>query len=335
MAVSPYVSRAELWLANASFRPVFQVPNDFHPSLFLKWFPGHMNKGLRLMQILLQKCDCVVEVHDARIPFTGRNPKLKDTLRNRPHVLVLNKADLLGNTKKKQDILRCLRDDGIRAIFTDSKSQYHYSIKKVIPTALEAIKDAEYEGTYIRSEPDKPYNILICGLPNTGKSSLINALRRKYMRKGKATKVGAVPGITKSIQERIKVCDEPIMYMFDTPGITAPYMPTVEVGMKLALIGCFKDHVVGEGLIADYLLFTLNKSRCFKYVDMAGLTDPSDNIDFVMRQLATKLNARASGGMPNYHKAYVNFITRFRKGELGETVLDQLPQTDDLKTYLP
>jgi len=216
-------------------------------------------------------------------------------LRNRPHVLVLNKADLLGNTKKKQDILRCLRDDGIRAIFTDSKSQYHYSIKKVIPTALEAIKDAEYEGTYIRSEPDKPYNILICGLPNTGKSSLINALRRKYMRKGKATKVGAVPGITKSIQERIKVCDEPIMYMFDTPGITAPYMPTVEVGMKLALIGCFKDHVVGEGLIADYLLFTLNKSRCFKYVDMAGLTDPSDNIDFVMRQLATKLNARASG----------------------------------------
>ncbi|XP_029184729.2 mitochondrial ribosome-associated GTPase 1-like isoform X3 [Acropora millepora] len=264
MAVSPYVSRAELWLANASFRPVFRVPNDFHPSVFLKWFPGHMNKGLRLMQILLQKCDCVVEVHDARIPFTGRNPKLKDTLRNRPHVLVLNKADLLGNTKKKQDILRCLRDDGIRAIFTDSKSQYHYSIKKVIPTALEAIKDAEYEGTYIRSEPDKPYNILICGLPNTGKSSLINALRRKYMRKGKATKVGAVPGITKSIQERIKVCDEPIMYMFDTPGITAPYIPTVEVGMKLALIGCFKDHVVGEDLIADYLLFTLNKSRCFK-----------------------------------------------------------------------
>ncbi|XP_015755634.1 PREDICTED: mitochondrial ribosome-associated GTPase 1-like [Acropora digitifera] len=163
------------------------------------------------------------------------------------------------------DIVRCLRDDGIRAIFTDSKSQYHYSIKKVIPTALEAIKDAEYEGTYIRSEPDKPYNILICGLPNTGKSSLINALRRKYMRKGKATKVGAVPGITKSIQERIKVCDEPIMYMFDTPGITAPYIPTVEVGMKLALIGCFKDHVVGEDLIADYLLFTLNKSRCFKF----------------------------------------------------------------------
>ncbi|XP_068676322.1 mitochondrial ribosome-associated GTPase 1-like isoform X1 [Montipora foliosa] len=335
MAVSPYVSRAELWLANSSFRPIFRLPNDFHPSVFLKWFPGHMAKGLRLMQILLQKCDCVVEVHDARIPFTGRNPKLKDGLSNRPHVLILNKADLLGNTKKKQDILSCLKDDGIRAIFTDSKSQYHHSIKKVIPTVLEAIKDAEYEGTYIRPESDKPYNILICGLPNTGKSSLINSLRRKYMRKGKATRVGSVPGITKSIQEKIKVCDEPLMYMFDTPGITAPYIPTVEVGMKLALIGCFKDHIVGEDLIADYLLFTLNKSRCFNYVHMVGLTDPSDNIDFVMRQLAMKLNAKASGGMPNYHKANVHFITRFRRGELGGTVLDELPETDDTRTFLP
>jgi len=278
------------------------------------------------MQLRLQKCDCVVEVHDARIPFSGRNPKLKDKLSGRPHVLVLNKADLLKNTKRKQDILRCLKDDGIRAMFTDCKSQYHYSIKKVIPAALEAIKDAEYEGTYFRPEPDKPYNILICGLPNTGKSSLVNALRRMYMRKGKATRVGSVPGITKAIQNRIKVCDEPIAYMYDTPGIMAPYIPTAEVGMKLALTGCFKDHVVGEDLIADYLLFTLNKSKCFKYVDMIGLTDPSDNIDFVMRQLAIKLNAKTSGGIPDFLRANVHFISKFRKGELGGTLLDELPE---------
>lgn len=101
MAVSPYVSRAELWLANSSFRPTFHLPNDFHPSVFLKWFPGHMAKGLllsaveiifdnteetiskwqlihddifvtalRMMQLRLQKCDCVIEVHDARISFS-------------------------------------------------------------------------------------------------------------------------------------------------------------------------------------------------------------------------------------------------------------------------
>lgn len=326
MAVSPYVSRAELWLANSSFRPTFHLPNDFHPSVFLKWFPGHMAKALRMMQLRLQKCDCVIEVHDARIPFSGRNPKLKDKLQGRPHVLVLNKADLLGNTKKKQDILTCLEDDGIRAMFTDSKTQYHHSIRKIIPTALEAIKDAEYEGTYIRPEPDKPYNILICGLPNTGKSSLVNALRRKYMKKGKASRVGAVPGITTSIENRIKVCDEPVAYMYDTPGIMAPYIPTAEVGMKLALTGCFKDHVVGEDLIADYLLFTLNKQKCFKYVDMIGLTDPSDSIDFVMRQLAVKLQGPRSGRTPDYLKAHVHFISRFRRGLLGSTLLDELPE---------
>lgn len=101
MAVSPYVSRAELWLANSSFRPTFHLPSDFHPSVFLKWFPGHMAKGLslsaveivfdnteeiisndnsfivdifvtalRMMQLRLQKCDCVIEVHDARISFS-------------------------------------------------------------------------------------------------------------------------------------------------------------------------------------------------------------------------------------------------------------------------
>ncbi|XP_078353987.1 mitochondrial ribosome-associated GTPase 1-like [Oculina patagonica] len=333
MAVSPYVSRAELWLANASFRPSFRLPEDFHHSIFLKWFPGHMAKGFRKMQLRLRKCDCVIEVHDARIPFTGRNPKFQNNLSSRPHLLVLNKMDLIGMAKQRE-ILRYLEDEGTRAVFTDSKSQYHYSIKKVIPAALEAIKDAEYEGTYIRPEPDKPYNVLICGLPNTGKSSLINALRRKYMRKGIATRVGAVPGITRSIQEKIKVCDEPVTYMYDTPGVVAPYIPTAEVGMKLALIGCFKDHIVGEDLIADYLLYTLNRTKHFEYVDMAGITNPSDNINFVMRQLANDLNATISGGTPDYRRAYVHFIKRFRRGTLGHVLLDR-DQLKEKQQFLP
>jgi len=211
----------------------------------------------------------------------------------------------------------------------NSKSSF-----QVIPAALEAIKDAEYEGTYIRPEPDKPYNILICGLPNTGKSSLINALRRKYMRKGIATRVGAVPGITRSVQEKIKVCDEPVTYMYDTPGVVSPYVPTPEVGMNLALIGCFKDHIVGEDLIADYLLYILNKTKNFEYVDMFGLANPSDNINFVMRQLANELNATISGGTPDYHRAYVHFITRFRKGMLGCVLLDR-DQLKEKQHFLP
>ncbi|KAJ7330565.1 Mitochondrial GTPase [Desmophyllum pertusum] len=230
--------------------------------------------------------------------------------------------DLIG-TAKQQEILRHLEDDGTRAY-----------LLIVIPTALEAIKDAEYEGTYIRPEPDKPYNVLICGLPNTGKSSLINSLRRKYMRKGKATKIGAVPGITRSIQERIKVCDEPVTYMYDTPGVVAPYIASAEVGMKLALIGCFKDHIVGEELIADYLLYTLNRARRFEYVETIGLTNPSDNINFVMRQLASELDATIAGGIPDYHVANVHFIKRFRRGDLGRVLLDREQLTERRQQFL-
>ncbi|XP_066015427.1 mitochondrial ribosome-associated GTPase 1-like [Pocillopora verrucosa] len=334
MAVSPYVNRAELWLANASFRPSFRLPEHFHPSIFLKWFPGHMAKGFRKMQLKLPKCDCVVEVHDARIPFTGRNPKFQNNLSSRPHVLVLNKMDLIGMAKQRE-ILRQLESEGTRAVLTDSKSQYHYSIKRVVPAILEAVKDAEYEGTYIRSNPDKPYNILTCGLPNTGKSSLINALRRKYLRKGKATRVGAVPGITRSMQEKIKVCDEPVTYMIDTPGVVAPYIPTAEIGMKLALIGCFKDHIVGEELIADYLLYILNKEKRFEYVESFGLRNPSDNVNFVMRQWAKKLNATISGGVPDYRRAHVDFLKRFRTGMLGHILLDRQLLREKQKNFLP
>ncbi|KAK3755608.1 hypothetical protein QZH41_017607 [Actinostola sp. cb2023] len=294
MAVSPYVSRAEIWLANSSFRSSFKLPEYFHPSLFLKWFPGHMAKGLRVMQSVVRKCDCVLEVHDAR------------------------------------EIQRRLESKGTRTVLIDCKAQYSHTVKKIIPTIMEAIKDAEYEGSYIRKDPDAPYTLLVCGLPNTGKSSLINAMRRTHLRKGKATRVGKAPGITTALQERILVADEPKMYILDTPGVVSPYIPTAEVGMKLAAIGkntikccCFKDHFVGEDLIADFILFNLNKNGKFEYVRKFGLENPSDSINFVLRQLAVSLNSTVSGGVPNYLQASIHLMSRFRRGELGRIILDQ------------
>ncbi|XP_031574620.1 mitochondrial ribosome-associated GTPase 1-like [Actinia tenebrosa] len=322
MAVTTFVNRAEVWLANSSFRSSFQLPEHFHPSLFLKWFPGHMAKGLRVMQSLVRKCDCVLEIHDSRIPFSGRNPKFKETLSGRPSVLLLNKVDLISGINQK-DILRRFEANGIRAVFVDSKAQYSHTIKKVVPAVLDAIKDAEYEGSYLRKNPDAPYTLMVCGLPNTGKSSLINALRRTHIKKGKGTRVGKLPGMTTSIQERILVNDEPKMYMLDTPGVVAPYVPTAEVGMKLALTGCFKDHLVGEDLIADYILFLLNKNGNFEYVKKFGLENPTDNIDFVLRHIATTLNSTVSGGVPDYLKASIHLLSRFRRGELGRFLLDK------------
>lgn len=115
----------------------------------------------------------------------------------------------------------------------------------------------------------------------------------------------------------------------------APYIPTAEVGMKLALIGCFKDHIVGEELIADYLLYTLNREKRFEYVETFGLTDPSDNVNFVMRQLANNLNATIAGGVPDYRRANVDFVKRFRRGTLGRVLLDRQLLKEKQQEFLP
>ncbi|XP_009582137.1 PREDICTED: mitochondrial ribosome-associated GTPase 1, partial [Fulmarus glacialis] len=107
------------------------------------------------------------------------------------------------------------------------------------------------------------YSILVIGVPNVGKSSLINSLRRLHLKKGKATAVGGEPGITKAVLTRIQVCEKPLMYLVDTPGVLPPKLGDVETGMKLALCGTIRDHLVGEDIMADYLLYALNKRQQF------------------------------------------------------------------------
>ncbi|EDO43973.1 predicted protein [Nematostella vectensis] len=257
------------------------------------------------------------------VPWTygERNPKFREKLNGRPSVLLLNKMDLV-EPGKRQEVLKKFESQGIRTVFTDCKAQHHYSAKRIVPAVLDAVKDAEYEGSYIRKDPDKPYHLLVCGLPNTGKSSLINALRRTHLRKGKGTRVGKLPGMTTAIQEKNMINDEPKMYIFDTPGIMAPHIPTAEIGMKLASIGCFKDHMIGEDLIADFILYTLNKRKKLEYVQKLGLENPSDSIDFVLRHMATAQQYLIKGDRPDYLRASIQLISSYRKGEYGCFMLD-------------
>ncbi|XP_028404513.1 mitochondrial ribosome-associated GTPase 1-like isoform X1 [Dendronephthya gigantea] len=321
MAVRPYLNRSEVWLASGNFRVAFKFPLDFHPSAFIKWYPGHMAKGLRIMEAKMAKCDCVLEVHDARLPYSGRNEKFVKNFGGRPHILVLNKADL-GEGARRGSISKSLERKGIRPVFLNSKDVKQKPIKKIVQQVLDSIQIAEYEGVFRRRNPDQAYHLLVCGLPNVGKSSLINAIRRTYLRKGKATRVGGDPGMTRSVMQKIQICDEPKMYALDSPGITSHQIDTFETGMKLALIGCFPDHMIGQHVIADYLLFTLNKYNQFSYVDLYDLPDPCDDVDIVLRYIACKMKYRTGGGLPDYNAAAVNFISMYRKGKLGTFYLD-------------
>uniref|UniRef100_A0A3Q3MDY1 Mitochondrial ribosome-associated GTPase 1 n=1 Tax=Labrus bergylta TaxID=56723 RepID=A0A3Q3MDY1_9LABR len=232
----------------------------------------------------------------------------------------------LADLSKKQSILKKLEKRGVsNVLFTDCLKQRDENVKKLVPMVVKVI---ESEARFNREEQNTNYCMMVIGVPNVGKSSLINSLRRTNLKK-RASRVGGEPGITKAVLTRIQVCERPIMHLLDTPGVLPPKIESIETGMKLALT--ILDHLVGEDIIADYLLYSLNRLEKF-YVEKYDLQEPSDDIQNVLKRIAVKLGktqrVKAITGVnitvtvPNYTAAAYDFIRAFRKGELGQVMLD-------------
>ncbi|KAJ8250777.1 hypothetical protein COCON_G00226990 [Conger conger] len=253
----------------------------------------------------------------------------QESLNIRPHLLILNKLDL-ADPSSKQRVLKQLEQSGLEnVLFTDCLRQMDVNVKKIVPMVTQLIESSP---RYHREE-DTHYCLMVIGVPNVGKSSLINALRRTNLKKGRASRVGGEPGITKAVLTKIQVCERPALFLVDTPGVFPPKIESLETGMKLALCGTILDHLVGEDIIADYLLYSLNRLEKFSYVDQYSLPEPSDDIQQVLKGIAVKLGktqkVKAITGvgdititMPNYSAAAYHFIRAFRQGELGRVTLD-------------
>ncbi|XP_032679321.1 mitochondrial GTPase 1 [Odontomachus brunneus] len=298
------------------------------PQMALRWFPGHMTKGLRQMQQRLKNIDCVLEVHDARVPISGHYADFSKTITSlKPHIFILNKRDL-ADTSYTENIVSILKKEGLsNIIFTNLKDQQCKDTKQIIPLAKKLILNSN---RYNRSG-ELSYSMMVIGVPNVGKSSLINRLRSNILRiSGKATNVGAQAGITRSVLTHIKVAEDPTVYLIDTPGILIPTIKDIHTGFKLALVGCLQDHVIGSHILADYLLFWLNKEGRYEYVQVLGLSEPNDNVQYVLTFIAARLKKiiQIKGPLgrletkPDLKSAADHFISLFRKGELGLFCLD-------------
>ncbi|XP_076624645.1 mitochondrial GTPase 1-like isoform X1 [Colletes latitarsis] len=305
------------------FRDIFPVVEKD----ILRWFPGHMSKGLKQMQQGLKNVDCIIEVHDARIPISGHFANFNNTLIGiKPHIFVLNKMDLTDMKFKKSIIAELDRRGIHNVLFTNFKNEMCAGAKQLLPLAKTLIKQSN---RYNRAQ-ESSFAIMIIGVPNVGKSSLINRLRSNNLRRSKAAAVGGVAGITRSVSTRIKISESPDIYVLDTPGILAPVIPDTYTGLKLALVGCMQDHLVGPEILADYLLFWLNKNKRFKYVEKLGLTEPNDNILYILTYIAAKqqkvIKRKNYDGSiimkPDLRYAAEYFVSIFRKGELGHYCLD-------------
>uniref|UniRef100_A0A182QDS1 Mitochondrial GTPase 1 n=1 Tax=Anopheles farauti TaxID=69004 RepID=A0A182QDS1_9DIPT len=296
----------------------------------LNWFPGHMGKGMKQMQQKLKLVDCVIEVHDARIPLTGRNTEFKHSISGiKPHILVLNKSDLIDKRWEAPIVDRLQQEnfDPKNVLFTNCKNQTCRGLRKLMPLAQNLINSSD---RFNRSS-QREFCIMIIGVPNVGKSSLINVLRNRHLNKKGASQVGAIAGVTRSVLNRIKISEEPPIYLLDTPGILEPNIADVETGLRLALVSCLQDHLVGEELIADYLLFLLNKQRNYRYVETMGLPEPTDSIASALvnnaihtnKMVRTKQLDGTSVLRPDVKMAAKFMLKSFRTGGLGKILLDE------------
>ncbi|KAJ1648433.1 Mitochondrial GTPase 1 [Coemansia erecta] len=281
----------------------------------INWFPGHMAKGIKQMQDQLRAVDLVVETRDARIPLSSINPQFERIIGGKSRLVVYNKADLAP--AEIQSVVRQeMAKRNQKVIFTDTFSSS--SVKQLLNHAVDIAK-----GDLVRYPQ---FSVMIVGMPNVGKSSLINALRRIGIGRGKAASTGAKPGVTRAMSSKIKVLESPPVYLLDTPGVMMPFIPDPVTAIKVALTGGIKDNIADEAILADYLLFRLNRCAHIDYKEVLKIEEPTDDINCLVSQLSKKIGALRQGGEIDVDKTLQFFLRTYRNGAFGKLCLDDLDQ---------
>ena len=287
----------------------------------INWYPGHMKKTRELISENLKLVDVVIEVVDARIPVSSRNPIIDDLIKNKDRIVVMNKSDLADreNTSRWLSYFRkkgyyalalnSMRGDGIRELL---------NLLEKIRTGKNAI-----------TLRNKPFRIMIVGVPNSGKSSLINRLTGK-----KSTQTGDRPGVTKG-KQWLTVKAEGDMGTFqllDTPGILWPKFEDPNVGMNLAFCGSIKDEIMDQPSLALELIGVLAQHYPSELKERYKL-DSEINLEAltpleIMETIATKRGFVMAGKRYDYERTARTLLDEFRGGLIGKITLEDVNSID-------
>ena len=273
----------------------------------INWYPGHMKKTRELIQDNLKAVDVVIEIVDSRIPVSSRNPIIDEIVQGKRRIIVLGKCDLADDEatemwKKK------LGKDGSRVVALNA--QTGENIKELFK-----VLEQEQERRNATKSFERPLRLMIVGVPNVGKSSLINRLIGR-----KSAKTGDRPGVTTGKQW---VTLQNGMQLLDTPGILWPKFEDRNVGLKLAFCGSIKDDILGVQDLAFELIKLLEKEYPQNLIDRYKLDEIKEETIDNMDAIALKRGFILSGKRIDYERTGRIVLDEFRGGKLGKITLER------------
>lgn len=277
----------------------------------IQWFPGHMAKARREVTEKLKQIDVVFELVDARVPLSSRNPMIDELVSHKPRLILLNKADL-ADPVITEEWSRYFQGRGFKVISIDSQTGKG---TEKIPTIAKELAVDLLEKLKAKGMKPRAIRALILGIPNVGKSTLINRLAKK-----KIAKTGDRPGITKQ-QQWIKVGND--LELLDTPGILWPKFEDQVVGFRLAATGAIKDEILDFQDVAVFLLKYLKEEYPKPLMERYKLTEINEDVIELFDAIGRNRGLLMSGGYIDYDKAAELILREFRSCKIARISLEK------------
>ncbi len=283
------------------------------PQMSIQWFPGHMAKTRRLMKESLPLVDIIIELRDARIPFSSANPEMEKMTGGKPRIILLNKSDA-ADESVTQSWCSYLAREGVCALSVDCRSGR--GLNRVVPLAKTLLKD-ELDRRAARGMAGRPIRMMVVGIPNAGKSSFINR-----MAGSKRTKVEDRPGVTRGKQW---VSLPGGVELLDMPGVLWPKFDDPTVGEHLAFTGAVRDDILDTGLLAMRLgtLLWRDYPQLLRERYRLPESTPTDiHPEELLNLIAKKRGMLISGGEVDFERVSAMLLDEFRGGKLGRISLE-------------
>lgn len=282
----------------------------------IQWYPGHMTKAVRMMQEDIKLIDIVIELVDARVPFSSKNPDIDELAKNKFRLILLNKSDL-ADERLTQQWEQYYQKQGYAVQKINARSGA--GMKSLTTIIRETCKE-KLERDRKRGILNRPLRAMIVGIPNVGKSTFINSYAGKA-----CAKTGNKPGVTKG-KQWIRLNKN--VELLDTPGILWPKFENQQVGIRLAMIGSIKDDILNvRELSLEFIQYL-----CQSYpgvLEAVYQVDEKQEAYVILEQIAQNRQCKLKGDLPDYDKAAALLLENYRNGKLGRITLEKPEQQDE------